>query len=238
MDTAPESAGPTIASREDWLAARRALLAEEKALTHAREALAAKRRALPWVRVDAAYAFETPEGPCGLADLFGTSRQLIVQHFMFGRDWAEGCVSCSFWADGFNGLTAHLAARDTAFALVSTAPLATIEAYRARMGWDLRWVSDSGGDAGSFSADFGVSFPADAGPLPYNFGTGTFSGTDAPGISVFARRGGEVFHSYSTYARGLDMLNATYHLLDLTPNGRDEDDLPWTMAWLRRHDAY
>ncbi|MEL6234470.1 MAG: DUF899 domain-containing protein [Pseudomonadota bacterium] len=235
MEISPDSTGPAIVSRKDWLAARRALLAEEKALTHAREALAAKRRALPWVRVDAAYSFDAQDGPCSLAMLFGAQSQLIVQHFMFGRDWAEGCVSCSFWADGFNGLTAHLAARDTAFALVSTAPPATIAAYRARMGWDLRWVSDSNG---SFSADFGVSFPPDAGPLPYNFGTGTFSGTEAPGISVFARRGDALFHSYSTYARGLDMLNATYQLLDLTPGGRNEADLPWTMAWLRRHDAY
>lgn len=221
-------------SRETWLAERKALLAEEKALTQAREDLARKRRALPWVRIDADYRFDTRQGERGLVDLFGDRGQLIVQHFMMGRDWREGCTSCSFWTDGFEGLTPHLAARDTALVLVSRAPLAAIEAYRSRMGWTLDWVSDTG----RFGADFGTSFENDGQAHPYNYGSGSFSGEEAPGLSVFSRRGDEVYHSYSTYARGLDMMNAAYHLLDLTPKGRDEAALPWTMAWLQRHDSY
>ena len=222
-----------IATREDWLDARKALLEEEKAFQKARDALAAKRRALPWVAVETDYRFHGPEGEMSLRDLFGDHDQLIVQHFMMGADWEEGCPSCSFWADGFDGTTAHMAARDTAFVAVSTAPLDRIEAYKARMGWDFPWVSCAGS---SFNEDFHVTFAGDGGSYNYRPKQGDHS--ELPGISVFAREGDAVYHSYSTYARGLDNMNVTYQYLDLTPKGRDEDDLPWPMAWVRRHDRY
>ncbi len=221
-------------SRKDWLLARKALLVREKSLDKARDALSAARRALPVVRVEKDYWFSTNEGGKSLSDLFGTKSQLITQHFMFGADWDEGCVSCSFWADGFDGITPHLGARDTAFVATSNAPLATLNAYRDRLGWGFEWVSTDDGD---FSRDFGVT--SDAGDTSgYNYSDREFQG-ELPGISVFTRLDdGGVGHSYSTYARGLDMLNGAYHYLDLTPKGRDEDGLDWSMAWLRRRDMY
>ncbi|MFO1079517.1 MAG: thioredoxin family protein [Reyranellaceae bacterium] len=228
-----------IVDRAEWLAARRALLEQEKALTRQRDALSAARRALPWVRLDKEYAFEDAGGRVSLADLFDGKGQLLVYHFMMGPTWEEGCPSCSFWADNFDGIDIHLAHRDTALVAVSRAPLERIEAYRRRMGWTFRWVSSAGSD---FNVDFAVSFdPAGRreGERNYNFGTVAFAGEEAPGVSAF-RRGadGSIFHTYSTYGRGLDTLNGVYQLLDLTAKGRDEEGLPWPMAWVRRHDRY
>ncbi len=226
-----------IVSHAAWLEARRAFLDKEKAFTKAREDLAQERRALPWERVDKAYAFEGPEGRLGLAELFGGLGQLVVYHFMMGPDWKEGCPSCSFWADNYDGVDVHLARRDTALVAVSRAPFDRIEAYRKRMGWSFRWVSSAGSD---FNFDYNVSFPAEKGEAPnYNFGTARFGGEEAPGFSAF-RRGddGAIYHTYSTYGRGLDAINGTYQMLDLTSKGRDESGLPYPMAWVRRHDQY
>jgi predicted dithiol-disulfide oxidoreductase (DUF899 family) len=225
-----------IVSEAEWLEARKALLAKEKEFTRLREELAGERRALPWVKVEKNYVFEAREGKVTLADLFDGKGQLIVQHFMFGPDWNEGCPSCSFWTDNFNGIDVHLAHRDTAFVLVSRAPIDKLEAYAKRMGWNLRWVSSLGND---FNFDFAVSFPPDEAAKAYNFGTIKPHGQENPGLSAF-RRGddGAIYRTYSTYARGLDMLNGTYQLLDITSKGRDEDGLPFTMSWLRRHDRY
>jgi predicted dithiol-disulfide oxidoreductase (DUF899 family) len=226
---------PRVVSRAEWRTERLALLAEEKALDRARDALAARRRALPVVEVARDYRFADESGEVGLAGLFGGLRQLVVYHFMFGPDWAEGCPSCSFWADNFDGIDVHLRARDTALVAVSKAPLDRLLAYRKRMGWRFRWVS--AGDCG-FNEDYNVSFPPGSEGGEYNFRPRRHSGSELPGISVFLRDGERVFHSYSTYARGLDMLNGAYHFLDLTPKGRDEAGLPWSMAWVRRHDRY
>lgn len=225
-------------SRAEWLEARMALLEKEKAQTRARDALAAERRALPQVRIDQEYEFQTETGPQSLTDLFEGRSQLLVQHFMYGTDWAEGCPSCSFWADGFDGIDVHLAARDVTFVLVSAAPLATIEAYKARMGWRFRWVSSEGS---SFNRDMGVAFTPDevaAGQTQYNYRNAGFPATEAPGLSVFTRRDGQVYHTYSVFSRGLDLFNPAYQLLDLVPKGRDEEALDFSMAWLRRRDQY
>lgn len=227
---------PRIVSHEEWLKARKAHLAKEKEFTRLRDELARERRELPWERVEKDYAFEAPEGRVTLGDLFAGHGQLIVQHFMFGPDWNEGCPSCSFWSDNFDGIDTHLAHRDTALVLVSRAPIARLEAYRKRMGWSLRWVSSLGGD---FNFDYGVSFEPGEAALAYNFGTIAPYGEEAPGLSVFRRgENGAIYHTYSTYARGLDVLNGAYHLLDMTPKGRDEEGLPFPMAWVRRHDQY
>ncbi len=227
-----------VVSRQDWLAARKALLEREKAFTRARDALSAERRALPWVRIDKDYAFAGPAGRLSLGDLFGGKSQLAVYHFMLGPDWNEGCKSCSFWADNFNGIDVHLAQRDLALVAVSRAPLAKIDAFKRRMGWTFRWVSSFGSD---FNRDFGVSFTPEElrGEVEYNYTRQTFPADEAPGMSLFFRDGdGTVFHTYSCYARGLDMLNGAYHILDLAPKGRDEDGQSYAMAWLRHHDRY
>jgi predicted dithiol-disulfide oxidoreductase (DUF899 family) len=225
-----------IVSQAEWLEARKALLAKEKAFTQQREELAQERRALPWVKVEKDYVFDAPEGKVTLADLFDGKGQLIVQHFMFGPDWNEGCPSCSFWTDNFNGIDVHLAHRDTAFVLVSRGPIDRLEAYRKRMGWNLRWVSSLHND---FNFDFAVSFPGEPKEAVYNFDTIKPYGQETPGLSAF-RRGddGAIYRTYSTYARGLDMLNGAYQLLDITSKGRDEEGLPFSMAWVRRHDKY
>lgn len=228
---------PKIVSREDWLAARKALLVREKAFTRDRDALTAARQELPWVRVEKTYVFDGPKGRETLADLFDGRGQLLVYHFMYGPDWTEGCKSCSFWADNFNGVDVHLAHRDVTLAAISRAPLAVLDAYKKRMGWSFKWVSSLGSD---FNADYQVSFdPAEraAGLVEYNFEKRRFPMSEAPGISVFAKdEGGAVYHTYSTYARGLDMLNGAYHMLDLVPKGRDEGGRG--MAWLRHRDRY
>lgn len=224
-----------IVSRPEWLRARKALLVEEKRLKRQQDALAEKRRSLPMTRVQKAYKFETEDGPASLIELFGGARQLVLYHFMFGEDWAEGCPSCSFWADQFNGTVPHLQARDTRFACVSSAPLNKLQAYRGRMGWSFPWVSSAGT---GFGEDFGVFFDADGDyPEGYNY-SGEPGNGELPGLSVFWRDGGAVLHSYSTYARGLESMNAVYAMLDMTPAGRAEEGLPWPMAWVRRHDDY
>ena len=229
----------TIVGGAEWVSARRELLQKEKAFTEARDELSAARRALPWERVAKDYAFETPRGRARLADLFDGRRQLIVYHFMLGPDWEEGCKSCSFWVDNFNGIDVHLRHRDVTLLAVSQAPLAKIEAYRRRMGWTIAWVSSFGSD---FNFDYQVSFrPEDvaAGKAVYNYAATKTTMSELPGISVFCRDdAGAVFHTYSCYARGLDMLNGAYHYLDLVPKGRDEAGLPSTMSWLRRRDQY
>jgi len=228
---------PTIGSRDEWLAARLALLGREKELNRLRDELAAQRRKLPWVRIDEPYRFDGPDGPRTLAELFDGRSQLLVYHFMYGPEWDEGCPSCSFWADTYEGLSAHLAARDVTFVCVSRASLDAIDRYRERMGWSFPWFSSGGSD---FNLDFGVSFTADdqAAGATYNFAPVAHPPEEAPGISAFALHDGEVFHTYSAYSRGLDPLNGAYQLLDLVPKGRDEDGLEWPMAWLRRHDGY
>jgi predicted dithiol-disulfide oxidoreductase (DUF899 family) len=229
----------TIVGNAEWLVARRELLRKEKAFTRARDELSAARRALPWERVAKNYAFETPRGRASLSDLFDGRRQLIVYHFMLGPDWEEGCKSCSFWVDNFNGIDVHLKHRDVTLLAVSQAPLAKIEAYRRRMGWSIAWASSFGSD---FNFDYKVSFrPEDvaAGKAFYNYAPTKTTMSELPGISVFFRdEAGTVFHTYSCYSRGLDMLNGAYHYLDLVPKGRDEAGLPSTMSWLRRHDQY
>ncbi len=228
-----------IVSRQQWIEARRVHLAHEKELTQARERLSEERRALPWVKVDKAYLFDGAEGKKTLADLFNGKSQLVVQHFMFAPEWNEGCKSCSFWADGFERMIPHLAARDTTLAAVSRAPLSKLLPFKTRMGWTFDWVSSADSD---FNYDYAVSFTPDdvkSGAKVYNFGTSGFGIEDAPGISVFYRdEAGDIFHTYSCFARGLDMMNAAYHYLDLTPLGRHEDGLPYPMDWLRLRDQY
>jgi len=228
-----------VISREEWLDARRELLAKEKEFTRLRDQLSQARQELPWVKVEKDYLFDGPNGKETLSDLFEGRSQLIIYHFMYGPDWEEGCPSCSFWADNFNGTGIHLSHRDITLIAVSRAPLDHLEAYKARMGWSFKWVSSLGSD---FNYDYQVSFTpeqVEKGEMIYNYRPGGFSGEEAPGISIFYKNEqGEVFHTYSCYSRGLDMLNGAYHYMDLAPKGRDEDDLPYTMAWLRRHDQY
>lgn len=224
-----------IVSHDEWQKAAKAHLAKEKEFTRLRDELAQARRELPWEKVAKSYVFETPEGKATLADLFGKHGQLIVQHFMFGPDWNEGCPSCSFWTDNFNGVDVHLAQRDTAFVLVSRAPIAKLEAYRKRMGWNVRWVSSLNND---FNFDYAVSFQPDEQQPKYNLGTMKPYGQETPGLSAFRKDDdGAIYRTYSTYARGLDVLNGAYHLLDMTSKGRDEDpERP--MSWVKRHDKY
>jgi predicted dithiol-disulfide oxidoreductase (DUF899 family) len=230
---------PTIATREQWLAARLDLLEAEKEFTRQRDVLTRRRMAMPWERVEKSYRFEGPNGALSLAGLFDGRSQLIVYHFMFAPDWDEACKSCSFWADNFNNIPVHLNHRDVAFTAVSRAPLAKINAYKKRMGWSFPWVSSDGSD---FNFDYQASFTPEqlaAGQAYYNYRIQPNTVSDQVGISVFARNErGEMFHTYSCYSRGVDMLNGAYHYLDLVPKGRDEDDLKFTMAWVRRHDQY
>jgi predicted dithiol-disulfide oxidoreductase (DUF899 family) len=252
-----------IGTRQDWLAARLELLAAEKQFTRRGDELAQQRQALPWVRIDKGYQFETEQGSASLADLFGGRSQLLIYHFMFGPDYAAGCPSCSSIADGFNGIAVHLQNHDVAFATVSRAPLAKLQAYRRRMGWSFAWVSPLGGD---FNSDFNVSFTAEQQRqgIEYNYrrepawevaGIGAaltkrgegpvaehaaMTGTDVatytrerPGMSAFALEDGVVYHTYSTFARGLDGLWGMYQWLDRAPRGRNE-----TGTWWRRHDEY
>ncbi len=227
-----------VTTREDWLAARKALLEEEKAFTRARDALSAKRRALPWVRIDKPYPFEGSQGSLTLSDLFGSRRQLIVQHFMFAPEWEKPCKNCSFWADGYNGIVAHLAQRDTAFVAVSRAPVEKLEARRRKMRWTFPWVSSGEGD---FNYDFAVSFrdgDLASGAATYNYAAKQGPMKDLPGISAFVRADGAIYHAYSCFARGLDLMNPAYNYLDLTPLGRQEEELPFPMSWVRLRDEY
>jgi len=226
-----------VVDRERLLVERKTLLAREKALTRLRDELAQARRALPWVRIEQNYRFDTPGGPQTLADLFEGRRQLLVQHFMLAPGWEEGCASCSFMADHTDGMNVHLANRDVTMLAVSRAPLAEIERFRQRMGWQFRWVSSHGSD---FNRDFGVTFTPEeiaAGAVYYN--DTQRPGEEMPGISVFYQDdAGEVFHTYSTYGRGVEVMMGAYNLLDLTPKGRNELDVSNKMEWLRHHDRY
>lgn len=226
-----------IVTRQEWLEARKALLAKEKAFTRERDALSEARRALPLVRVEEAYTFETCSGPKSLADLFVGKKQLLVYHFMFAPSWEAGCKSCSLVAETFDRGVVHLAARDTSFVAVSRAPYAKLDAYRKRMGWTFPWVSSG---ESTFNFDFQVSFRDDdveaKRPVDYNYAKMTFPFTEAPGFSAFLRDGAQVFHAYSTFGRGVDALMNVYNLLDHTPLGRQEEGRG--MSWVRRRDEY
>jgi predicted dithiol-disulfide oxidoreductase (DUF899 family) len=228
-----------VVSREEWLVARKALLAKEKELTHRQDALSAQRRELPWVKLEKEYVFESSCGRVSLADLFDGRSQLVVYHFMLGPDWKEGCPSCSYLMDHVNGALPHLNARDVTLALVSRAPLATLQAFERRMGWGFNWVSSLNSD---FNRDFGVHYTPEqlaSGRKQYNYDSITAYGEESHGLSVFARDArGELFHTYSTYGRGCEPLVGTYAILDLVPKGRDEDGLTFPMAWVRHHDKY
>ena len=224
-----------IVNRNAWLEARKALLAKEKELTKARDALSKARRELPWERVEKRYVFDTPSGEKTLEQFFEGRSQLIVYHFMFGPDWKEGCKSCSFWADNFERNVVHLAHRDATLIAVSRAPIEKLSAYANRLGWSFKWVSSEKND---FNYDYNVSFDPGRGEQTYNYAPKTNDMTELPGISVFYRdEAGAIFHTYSAYARGLDMMNAAYHYMDLLPKGRDEEGTA-PMAWLRRRDEY
>ena len=234
----PDLVNHPIVSQDDWIAQRRRLLAREKELTRLGDQVARERRALPWVRISKHYVFDTPDGPRSLAELFEGRRQLMVQHFMLGPGWEQGCKSCSFMADHLLGAEIHLQHRDVTVRLVSRAPLAEIERFRQRMGWPFRWASSDGTD---FNLDFHVSFPPETrvdGEVDYNYHRTAFPQEEAPGISFFYRDDtGDVFHTYSTFGRGVEVMMGTYHLLDLAPGGRDERD-GHGMAWVRHHDRY
>ena len=228
-----------VVSHEQWLKARLELLAAEKELTLQRDALARRRMAMPWERVEKNYVFDTAEGRRTLAELFDGRSQLLVQHFMLGPGWEQGCKSCSYMADHTDGMTVHLAQRDVTMLAISRAPPAEIERFRSRMGWQFRWVSSNGCD---FNRDFGVSFTPEEvakGEVHYNYGKWPNAHDELPGISVFCKDGaGTVFHTYSTYGRGVEVMMGTYNMLDLTPKGRDEGHLKFTMEWVRHHDRY
>ena len=228
-----------VVSRENWIAARRQLLAKEKEFTRLRDQLSEQRRALPWERVEKDYVFEGPKGKETLAQVFDGRSQLVVYHFMFAPEAEVPCKSCSFWADNFNGIIAHLNQRDVTFVAISRAPLPKLQAFAKRLGWSFKWLSSGGND---FNYDYNVSFrPGDAGKggASYNYKPTETTMADLPGISVFSRDAeGQVFHTYSCYARGLDMMNTAYHYLDLVPKGRDEAGLDFTMEWVRRRDEY
>lgn len=228
-----------IVSPEIWRAKRKELLGKEKELTQLHDQLAAERRALPWEKIGKDYLFDTPEGKVPLADLFAGRSQLVIYHFMFGPDWNEGCPSCSFVSDHLDGALPHLAARDVTLVMVSRAPIAKLEAFKKRMGWRARWVSSHDSD---FNADFHVSFTKEEmarGKVDYNYTMQEFPSAEAPGLGVFYKdAAGGVFHTYSTYGRGLDALLGAYTILDMTPKGRDEDHLAFPMEWIRYHDRY
>ena len=230
---------PKVVSEKEWLAARQELLNTEKEFTRQRDALSAKRRELPWVKVEKNYLFDGPNGKESLSDLFREKTQLIAYHFMLAPGWEQGCPGCSFLGDHFDGALAHLNARDVAFTAVSRAPMLQIESFQKRMGWRFKWVSSNAND---FNYDYHVSFTKEQiaeGKVEYNYGVRKFPNEEAPGLSVFYKNeAGEIFHTYSTYARGLDILLGAYNFIDLTPKGRDEATLPSPMAWVRHHDRY
>ncbi len=227
-----------VVSREEWLRARKAFLSEEKEFTRRRDELSRRRRELPWVKVEKEYVFDTPEGKRSLADLFDGRHQLIVYHFMFDPEWSQGCKSCSLLVDHYDPAILHLNQRDVSMVTVARAPIERLEAFRKRMGWKSRFVSSFGND---FNRDFHVSFTdreLKAGAVVYNYAPESFGITEAPGMSVFSKDdAGRIFHTYSTYARGLDIFLGVYHLLDIVPKGRDEESTPG-MSWVRHHDRY
>jgi predicted dithiol-disulfide oxidoreductase (DUF899 family) len=225
-----------VVSADEWIAASRAFLKREKEFTRARDALSAARRELPWVRIDKEYVFDGPNGSIRLADLFDGRSQLLVYHFMYAPGWDEGCAGCSFVCDHVDAARQHFEHHDVAYVAVSRAPLAEFQAFKARMGWTFPWVSSNGND---FNYDMGVSFrreDLDRGPVPFNFTEQKLSGEEQPGLTVFTKDAdGNVYRTYSTYERGLDLLIGAYNYLDLTPNGRNETG---PMSWMRFHDRY
>ena len=236
--TDTSEANPKVVSEPEWLVARKDLLTREKELTRLRDEVSRHRRELPWVKIDKEYIFDGPDGRQTLADLFDGRSQLIVYHFMLGPGWEEGCKSCSYLADHFEGANWHLPHRDVTFVVISRAPLSQIQSYQKRMGWRFKWLSSHGKD---FNFDYHVSFTEEdekKGKVYYNYATQEFISDELPGLSVFYKdENGDVFHTYSTYARGLDSLVGAYNLLDLTPKGRNENP-DSTMDWVRRHDEY
>jgi predicted dithiol-disulfide oxidoreductase (DUF899 family) len=237
--TITELEHPKAASHSEWLEARKAFLAKEKEFTCLRDELSRQRRELPWEKVEKEYTFDSPSGKKTLADLFDGRSQLIVYHFMFGPGWKEGCPSCSYLADHYDGATIHLANRDATLAVISRAPIAEIEAFKKRMGWRFHWVSSFGTD---FNYDYHVSFTPEEraqGKVNYNYEPTQFPSEEGPGLSVFFKdANGDIFHTYSSYGRGLDILVGTYNFLDMAPKGRDEEGLAHSMAWVRHHDKY
>ena len=227
-----------VVSEAEWLVARKDLLTREKEFNHQRDALSKARRSLPWVKIDKEYVFDGPDGKETLADLFDGRSQLIVYHFMFGPDWEEGCKSCSLLADHFDGANWHLPQRDVTFVAISRAPLPKLDAYKKRMVWRFKWLSSQGND---FNFDYHVSFTKEEekkNEVSYNYTNSEFISDELPGLSVFYQdEDGNVFHTYSAYARGLDILVGTYNFLDLVPKGRNENPES-TMDWVRRHDQY
>ncbi len=229
-----------VVSEKEWLEARLELLAREKAFDKQRDELTRARQAMPWVKVTTEYIFDGPNGKESLSDLFGKCHQLIVYHFMYHPSWEDQpCLSCSFWADNFNGISEHLKARDVSFVLISKAMFSQIEAYRKRMGWSLKWLSSHDN---TFNRDYHVSFTDQEMANEngyYNYKIQRTPAQEMPGLSVFAKDDdGDVYHTYSSYGRGTDMINGAYHLLDRVPKGRDEDGLSWNQAWIQRRDEY
>jgi predicted dithiol-disulfide oxidoreductase (DUF899 family) len=228
-----------VVSEAEWLVARKDLLSREKELTRLRDEVSRHRRELPWVKVNKEYLFNGPRGQETLDDLFEGRSQLIVYHFMFGPDWEEGCKSCSYLADHFDGANWHLPHRDVSFAVISRAPLPKLEAYKKRMGWGFKWLSSYGNN---FNFDYHVSATDQEqakSEMHYNYATQDWVNEEMPGLSVFYKEeNGDVFHTYSTYARGLDIVVGAYNFLDLVPKGRDEERFDFTMEWVRRHDQY
>jgi len=226
-----------VVSHQKWLEVRTAFLAKEKEFTRLRDELSRQRRELPWERVEKKYVFDGSGGKESLTELFGDRTQLVVYHFMFNPEADAGCKHCSFWADNFNGVVVHLNHRDVTFVAISRAPLAKIELFRKRMGWSFKWLSSFQSD---FNYDYQASFTPEAtrsGNVFYNYATQKMNMADREGVSVFYKdAGGSVFHTYSAYARGIDMLNTAYHYVDLVPKGRDEGDSP--QSWVRYHDSY
>ena len=226
-----------IISQEEWLIARKEFLAKEKEFTRLRDELSAERRVLPWVKIDKDYVFDGEQGQQNLAELFGDKSQLMIYHFMLGPDWDEGCPSCSFWADNFNGIDIHLAHRDIAFLAISRGAYEQLATYKKRMGWSFKWMSSLNSN---FNYDMNVSFypeQKEKNEITYNYKEQPYFMDEMPGVSVFYKNDkDEIFHTYSTYSRGVDILNGAYNYIDLTPKGRDEGD--GIMNWLRRHDQY
>ena len=228
-----------IVSKDEWLAARSALLKKEKEFTVLRDKLGQQQRDMPWVSVDKEYLFVGPNGKQTLSDLFDGRTQLIVYHFMYDPNWDAGCPSCSFWADNFNGIVVHLNQRDVTMIAVSRAPYSKIEEYKKRMGWNFKWVSSYDND---FNFDYHVSFtPEELSKKKafYNYNLQDTHSPEREGVSVFYKDTADhVFRTYSAYARGIDVLNVAYHYLDLVPKGRDEDGHEFAQFWVRRHDEY
>src|SRR6201987_352438 len=224
-----------VVSPNEWVEARKKLLIQEKEFTRVRDQVSAQRRELPWVKVETEYVFEGPNGKETLADLFEGRSQLVIYHFMFAPEWEEACPSCSFWADNFNPNVIHLNHRDVTFAAISRAPIEKLNAFKKRMGWSFKWVSSGNNE---FNYDYQVSFPAGVpkDQLEYNYRKLELDCPDLPGVRVFSKDGkGNIFHTYSSYSRGIDILNTAYNYLDLVPKGRDEDDFEFSMDWLRYH---